>query len=214
MQANQANPPTPEAPPKPSLRERQRAAVRAEITLAAMELFLTHGFDETTADQIAEKAGVSRSSFFRHFPTKEDVVLASFASAGERVRDALRARPAGESAWEALGHAAAVLLDSFVDDPARSLRVSAMLSHTPSLRARHIEKQLLWQELLIPDVRTRLSDGDGGATGTLDTRARALVTAALGCADAAIHEWVRAEGAADILGLYADALTTVHVGAR
>ncbi|MCX4609615.1 MULTISPECIES: TetR family transcriptional regulator [Streptomyces] len=212
MQANRANPTTPRTTPKLSLRERQRAAVRAEITLAAMELFLAHGFDETTADQIAERAGVSRSSFFRHFPTKEDVVLASFATAGERVRDALRARPADESAWEALAHAAAVLLDSFVDDPERSLRASAMLTHTPSLRARHIEKQLLWQELLIPDVRARLGGGDD--VGPPDARARALVTAALGCTDAAIHEWVRAEGDADILGLYADALATVHTGTR
>lgn len=57
MQANRANPTTPRTTPKLSLRERQRAAVRAEITLAAMELFLAHGFDETTADQIAERAG-------------------------------------------------------------------------------------------------------------------------------------------------------------
>ena len=192
---------------KPSLRERQRAAIRAEITAAALELFLADGFEETTADQIAEKAGVSRSSFFRHFPTKEDVVLGSFTAAGERVRDALRARPAREPAWEALGYAAALLLSGFVDDPERSLRANAMLANTPSLRARRIEKQFLWQELLIPDVRARLGRGDDT---TPDARARALVTAVLGCADAAIHEWVRAEGKVDIRGLYAEALATVH----
>ncbi|WP_427925053.1 TetR family transcriptional regulator [Streptomyces sp. cg40] len=192
---------------KPTLRERQRAAVRAEITAAAMELFLANGFDETTADQIAARAGVSRSSFFRHFPTKEDVVLASFTSAGERVRDGLRDRPADESPWEALSHAVALLLSSFVNDPERTLRAQAMLTDTPSLRARHIEKQLLWQDMLIPDVRARLGhDHDNGP----DARARALVTAAFGCADAAIHEWVRADGAADIRGLYADALAAVH----
>ncbi|MFJ5304408.1 TetR family transcriptional regulator [Streptomyces sp. NPDC088350] len=197
--------------PKPTLRERQRAAVRAEITAAAMELFLANGFDETTADQIAAHAGVSRSSFFRHFPTKEDVVLGSFASAGERVRDGLRARPADESAWESLSHAVALLLSSFVNDPERTLRAQAMLTGTPSLRARHIEKQLLWQDMLIPDVRARLGhDNDNGP----DARARALVTAALGCADAAIQEWVRADGDADIRGLYADAFAAVQAPAR
>lgn len=204
MKANQAT-------PKPSLRERQRATVRAEITAAAMELFLANGFDETTADQIAEKAGVSRSSFFRHFPTKEDVVLGSFATAGERVRDALRARPAQEPAWEALGHATALLLSGFVDYPERSLRASAMLTQTPSLRARRIEKQLLWQELLIPDVHARLGRGDDTIP---DARARALVAAVLGCADAAIHEWARSDGNADIHSLYFDALATVHTATQ
>lgn len=193
----------------PTLRERQRAAVRAEITAAAMELFLANGFDETTADQIAAHAGVSRSSFFRHFPAKEDVVLGSFASAGERVRDGLRARPAGESAWEALSHAVALLLNGFVDDPGRTLRFRAMLATTPSLRARHIEKQFLWQEMLVPGVRARLGRGQGDAP---EARARALVTAVLGCADAAIHEWVRAGGDADIRALYADALDAVRTG--
>ncbi|MET7488734.1 helix-turn-helix domain-containing protein [Streptomyces sp. NPDC005538] len=196
--------------PKPSLRERQRATVRAEITTAAMELFLADGFEATTVDQIAEAAGVSRSSFFRHFPAKEDVVLESIADAGERIREALHARPAQESVWEALGHAVALPLRGFVDDPERSLRANAMLTHTPSLRARRIEKQLLWQELLVPEVRSRLSHRAGTAP---DARARALVTAALGCADAAIHEWVRAEGDADILGLYSDALGAVRSAA-
>jgi AcrR family transcriptional regulator len=48
---------------------------RARLRAAALELFLEHGFDATTVTQVAAAAGVSHMTFFRHFPTKEDVVL-------------------------------------------------------------------------------------------------------------------------------------------
>lgn len=59
----------------PGLRERKKAKTRAAIQAAALELFKRHGYDSTTVDQIAERAEVSQSTFFRYFPTKEDVVL-------------------------------------------------------------------------------------------------------------------------------------------
>jgi AcrR family transcriptional regulator len=57
------------------LRERKKAKTRAAIREHAMRLFREQGYTETTVDQIAEAAEVSPSTFFRYFPTKEDVVL-------------------------------------------------------------------------------------------------------------------------------------------
>jgi AcrR family transcriptional regulator len=57
------------------LRERKKAKTRAAIQEAALQLFERQGYDATTVDQIAELADVSQSTFFRYFPTKEDVVL-------------------------------------------------------------------------------------------------------------------------------------------
>ena len=76
-----------------SLWERSRQAAYAEITAVAMRLFLEQGFEQTTIDQIAATAGISRRSFFRYFGTKEDVVLGDLARDGERVREALAAVP-------------------------------------------------------------------------------------------------------------------------
>jgi AcrR family transcriptional regulator len=53
----------------------QKAKTRAAIQAQALRLFAQQGYDETTVDQIAEAAEVSQSTFFRYFPTKEDVVL-------------------------------------------------------------------------------------------------------------------------------------------
>jgi AcrR family transcriptional regulator len=57
------------------LRERKKAKTRAAIRKTAMRLFEEKGYAATTVDQIAEEAEVSQSTFFRYFPTKEDVVL-------------------------------------------------------------------------------------------------------------------------------------------
>jgi len=75
-----------------SLRERRRAQTRAEIAQAAMKLFLRNGFEETTADEIAAAAGVSRATFFNYFPQKE-LILADFASSrAARVEQLLAGR--------------------------------------------------------------------------------------------------------------------------
>jgi AcrR family transcriptional regulator len=48
---------------------------RARLQSTALELFLEHGYDETTVAHIAVAAGVSHMTFFRHFPTKESVIV-------------------------------------------------------------------------------------------------------------------------------------------
>ena len=70
----------------PSLRDRRRVQTAREIAHAGLELFALNGFEATTADEIAQRAGVSRATFFNYFPQKE-LILAEFARARmERVQ--------------------------------------------------------------------------------------------------------------------------------
>lgn len=58
----------------PSLRERRRAVTREEIASAALDLFERQGYEATTVEQIADAAGVSLRTFYRHCTGKDDVL--------------------------------------------------------------------------------------------------------------------------------------------
>jgi AcrR family transcriptional regulator len=168
-----------------------RATVRAEVVDVALRLFTEQGFDGTTVDQIAAEAGLSRASLFRHFGTKEDIVLVGLEGTGRRIAEALADRPAEERPWEALRRAFDVLTRMNEAAPEQALSYLRMLQETPSLRARHYEKQLRWQEMMVPDIARRLGVGSDRPE---DPRPSALVAAALACLDAASTGWVACEG--------------------
>lgn len=69
----------------------QGEAVRARVERAALDLFTLRGFDAVTADEVANAAGISRRTFFRHHPTKADAVWGDFARHVARLDQLLRA---------------------------------------------------------------------------------------------------------------------------
>ena len=82
------------------LRERKKMKTRQAIQEHALRLFRELGYDGTTVVQIAEAAEVSPSTFFRYFPTKEDVVL--FDALDPMVIDSFRRQPPDLSPIQAL----------------------------------------------------------------------------------------------------------------
>lgn len=60
---------------QPSLRERRRAETTTTVAEAALELALASAWDAVTVDAIAERAGISRRTFFNYFPTKDEALL-------------------------------------------------------------------------------------------------------------------------------------------
>lgn len=82
------------------LRARKKLRTRLAIQEHALRLFREQGYNETTVEQIAEAAEVSPSTFFRCFPTKEDVVL--FDALDPVLHEAFRRQPAELTAIQAL----------------------------------------------------------------------------------------------------------------
>ena len=190
-----------------SLRERTRRAVHAEIAATAMRLFTEQGFEATTVDQIAAAAGISRRSFFHYFASKEDVVMGDTEALGQAVRRALEARPADEPAWPAI-RAALGELANVRDIPVKEQLILAGMYHdAPSLRARHLEKHLRWQQLLAPDVQRRLGLPPSDRPAP---QARAFVAAALACLDVALDAWYESGGTGDPTTFFDQAIAALR----
>jgi AcrR family transcriptional regulator len=84
------------------VRDRRARETRARIAEAALGLFQSQGYAETTIDQIAETAGVSRRTVFHHFPAKESMLLDHFAGRRDMALRQLARRPASEPALVSL----------------------------------------------------------------------------------------------------------------
>ncbi|MEV6103954.1 TetR family transcriptional regulator [Streptomyces sp. NPDC051940] len=78
------------------LREQKKAATRQALQQAALLLFEEHGFERTTVKDIAAAAGVTERTFFRYFPSKEDLVLGELFDLLPLIVKGIRGRPAAE----------------------------------------------------------------------------------------------------------------------
>ncbi|WEK12961.1 MAG: helix-turn-helix domain containing protein [Candidatus Microbacterium phytovorans] len=164
------------------LRAATRDAVRRQLSDVALDLFLEHGYDAITIEQIADEAGISARSVHRYFPAKEDLVIDSPEAYGRIVASALSVRPRDEGVMTSLYSAYAALMGTRAQDRRDKVGMY-LLSRSASLRARNIEKHERWAELLTPIVSSRLNGKDA------DVRARALVQSSLSAFTLALTTW-------------------------
>jgi AcrR family transcriptional regulator len=85
-----------------SLRDRRRAELLSQIQHTAYQLFADRGFDAVTTEDIAAAAGISISTYFRHAPTKEGLLVDPVREAVNEIVSSYSARPPDESPVEAL----------------------------------------------------------------------------------------------------------------
>src|SRR5246500_1080234 len=118
-----------------SLREREKARARAALREHALRLFREQGYQATTVEQIAAAAEVSPSTFFRYFPTKEDVVLQDDMDI--RMMEAFARQPPELTPIAAVRGAMLETWNSFSPPEWEQLREGGRLSmDVPEIRAR------------------------------------------------------------------------------
>ena len=149
--------------------------VRVRVAAAARELFEERGYEQTTVDDIAERAGVGRTTFFRAFGSKEDVIFPHH----ERLLDAVRERLAAgtpQTATLAVVEAARLVLTHYLDEGHTALVRYRLTSTVPALRQREIAGMQEYQRLFRDHVLGWLGDRQDAALQA-ELIAAAVVTA-------------------------------------
>jgi len=81
---------------------RWEPGAKQRLVVAAVDLFTEQGYDATTVAQIAERAGVTRSTFFRHFTDKREVLVAGQETLSQLLAEGIAQAPATASPLEAV----------------------------------------------------------------------------------------------------------------
>jgi AcrR family transcriptional regulator len=191
----------------PGLRERKKAKTRRSIQEHALRLIAERGYDGTTVEQIAEAAEVSPSTFFRYFPTKEDVILRDdydpiLVEALLRQPPELGPVPALRAALREVFH---LVYAEARDEIYRRTRLQM---EVPALRARLMQQQLetfqTFAEAMAVRTGRKPSDPD----------VRAFAGAFIGVTMAAVTQWMESEGKAELPDLVDGALARLENGLR
>ncbi|MFE1952942.1 MULTISPECIES: TetR family transcriptional regulator [Streptomyces] len=154
-----------------TLTERRKAATELEIARSAVHLFTEQGPHETTAEAIAQRAGVSLRTFYRYFRGKQDAVGPVLSAGGDRWRELLAATPAGTPLLQALEAAAVAALSEPGEAAREGLeRTRALLraaADDPALRAVWYRVNQESEEKLVPVVAALAGPGSDPLENTL-----------------------------------------------
>ncbi|WP_099041397.1 TetR family transcriptional regulator [Mycobacterium neglectum] len=190
------------------LRERQRNALRADIQHAALRLFAAKGFDNVSTEAIAEEVGISPSTFFRHVPNKEYLLLGATQRGRARIVANFRARPPDEDVTDSIAAAILARTSQFLDDDETlELWRRAMASAPTELRRASLLSREDCDEL-IDAVALRL-DGTAAAS---DIRAGVLVRATVAAVEYAYEWWLTYDQSESLHSLTERALQLVTRG--
>lgn len=185
----------PAAPVRSLARVSTLPPTAARLRQAAFELFEQQGYEATTVDQIADRAGVGRSTFFRTFGSKEDVIFpehsAVLSSVGDRLAAAGR-RAATDPAVvpEAAADAARIVLRHYLAEGEVARARYRLTRSIPLLRAREIAQQQQYMQ----EFRAALRTWTGEPAGA-DLRAELMAASIVVGHNHVLRRWLR--GAVD-----------------
>jgi len=188
----------------PGLRERKKARTRAAIQRHALRLFREQGYDETTVSQIAEAAEVSESTFFRYFPSKEDVVL--WDDFDPRVIEIFRSQPHEMRPVEGLRVAIREVLGELTHEQQLDLRERMdLMVAVPELRTNMLEQMEAPMRLFAQ----MLAERSGRRPD--DPAVRALAGAIMGVSIATMFAFAQ-DPSADMVAMLDEALGYLDAG--
>lgn len=176
---------------------------RTRLVDAAVTLFTDDGYAATTIDQIAEHAGVSARTFFRHFGDKEEVLFADDDALLPLLLSTIR--EADETlaldAEHLMQHALGVLADTMEPERRRLAGRQRIIDSDVALAGRELAKQARWQSAVAEALRDR---------GFADDDADVLAAIGFALFRRSLHDWLADDEARTLRALIDDALPRIR----
>ncbi|GAA3353881.1 TetR family transcriptional regulator [Streptomyces antimycoticus] len=165
---------------------------RDALIEAAFELFTAHGFEQTTVDDIVRLAGVGRSSFFRHFPSKEDVVFPDHEGCLAEMTIFLQEGSGTEDPVIRVCDAARLVMRMYAGNPSFAVQRYRLTKSVPGLR--HHELSVVWryERTLADYLRRRFAHRPDGTL-----RADVIAASVVAAHNNALRTWLRSAGQED-----------------
>ncbi|WP_025778212.1 mycofactocin system transcriptional regulator [Brevibacterium sp. VCM10] len=173
---------------------RARATTHGRLSRIGLALFLERGFDETTVDDIVRAAGIGRRTFFRYFPSKNDLPWGDFDSLLRSMREYLAELDEDVHLGEALRRAAVEFNRFPLDELAHHRDRMWLLFNVPSLMAHSTLRYASWRVVIAEFVATRRH------VAPKDAFPQAIAQACLGLCVSAYEQWL-ADDSSDLLEL-------------
>ncbi|GAA3827836.1 TetR/AcrR family transcriptional regulator [Streptomyces chiangmaiensis] len=165
-----------------------KSAARTRLADAAFALFDERGYEQTTVEDIAERAGVGRTTFFRHYRSKEDVIFPDHDRLLVLISDRL-ATSSHSTALVAVSDAVRLVLLHYVDEGDLARRRYALTSKVAALRDREIAGVARYQRLF----REFISEWMGDPTESASLRAELMAAAVVAAHNHVLRRWLRGE---------------------
>ncbi len=165
-----------------------KSPARDRLAQAALALFDERGYEQTTVDDITERAGLSRTTFFRHYRSKDDVIFPDHDRLIEQVRHRLETS-SHPTALAAVSDAIRLVLLHYLDEGELARRRYALTSTVPALRNREIASVARYQRLLREYIVSRAGD----RTEATRLRAEVLSAAVVAAHNHVLRRWLRGE---------------------
>ncbi|GHF82107.1 TetR/AcrR family transcriptional regulator [Streptomyces thermodiastaticus] len=163
---------------------------RIRLADAAFALFDERGYEQTTIDDIAERAGVGRTTFFRHFRSKEAVIFPDHDRLLELIRDRL-ATSSHRTALVAVSDAVRLVLMHYIEEGDLARRRYALTSRVSALRDREIASVARYQRLF----REFIAEWMGDPTEAASLRAEIMAASVVAAHNHVLRRWLRGESA-------------------
>ena len=186
-------------------RARHKRDTRGRLVAAARKLFVSRGYDQTSMEEIARRAGVSRRTCFRYFPNKEDLAFPYREARLARLEALVREAGPGETPYAAIRRACLVMVGELMAEREAVVAQERLIRAHPTLRARDRENDRCWEEIL-----TRALQRDRQDDGRL---ARILAGGVTGMVRAAMELWTDSGGRLNLVELAHDVFAVLDHGA-